>query len=66
MIWLPVIKHQLMDGAGPCRIKDADSVEENPHAWNEWANIIYIDQPVGTGFSYDHSGGAVVCSLHLV
>ncbi|KAK0551124.1 Cell death protease [Tilletia horrida] len=28
-------------------------------AWNEYADVIYLDQPVGTGFSYTNSGGYV-------
>jgi len=35
---------------GPFKIID-DKVTTNPHAWNENANLLYIDQPVGTGFS---------------
>jgi carboxypeptidase C (cathepsin A) len=37
---------------GPCRIKDDSStVALNPMSWNSEANVLYIDQPVGTGFS---------------
>lgn len=37
---------------GPCRINnDTDTVSLNPYSWNERANILYIDQPVGVGFS---------------
>ncbi|KAG6832808.1 hypothetical protein H0H92_009427 [Tricholoma furcatifolium] len=38
---------------GPCRItNDSSSVTLNPYSWNNQANMLYIDQPVGTGFSY--------------
>ncbi|KAA1476177.1 serine carboxypeptidase [Dentipellis sp. KUC8613] len=38
---------------GPCRINnDSSSVSLNPNSWNEFANVLYIDQPIGVGFSY--------------
>ena len=38
---------------GPCRItNDSSSVTLNRYSWNNEANILYIDQPVGVGFSY--------------
>jgi len=45
---------------GPCRIRnDSSGVDLNPSSWNEVANMLYIDQPVGVGFSY---GAATVSS----
>lgn len=37
---------------GPYRIDKHAQVTINPHAWNEYASVIFVDQPVGTGFSY--------------
>ena len=43
----------LLQEHGPCRItNDSSSVTLNPYSWNNEANVLYIDQPVGTGFSY--------------
>lgn len=40
---------------GPYHFKDdtdPSSIYVNPWSWNEKANLVFIDQPVGTGFSY--------------
>lgn len=38
---------------GPCRItNDSSTVVLNPYSWNNESNIMYIDQPVGTGLSH--------------
>ncbi|KAH0551322.1 Cell death protease [Trichoglossum hirsutum] len=48
-----------MDGAlmelGPYRLKDNAHLEYNPGSWDEFANLLFVDQPVGTGFSYVNS-----------
>ncbi|RKL45680.1 Carboxypeptidase S1 [Fusarium proliferatum] len=37
---------------GPCHFVNNDTEPSlNPHSWNEYANMLYIDQPIGTGFS---------------
>jgi carboxypeptidase C (cathepsin A) len=39
---------------GPCSIlSDSKSTELNPWSWNDKVNMLYIDQPVQTGFSYN-------------
>ncbi|KAA8652239.1 hypothetical protein EYZ11_002282 [Aspergillus tanneri] len=45
-----------MDGAlmeiGPYRLKDKNTLEYNDGSWDEFANLLFVDQPAGTGFSY--------------
>lgn len=39
---------------GPCRVNpDSKGTTLNPWSWNNEVNMLYIDQPVQTGFSYD-------------
>ncbi|KAI5117301.1 hypothetical protein M0805_008565 [Coniferiporia weirii] len=41
---------------GPCSIASANSTKYNSYSWNTNANIFFIDQPIGVGFSYDDFG----------
>ncbi|KAE9978791.1 hypothetical protein EG328_001247 [Venturia inaequalis] len=42
----------LMQEHGPCSFNKGAEPENNTYSWNNYANMIYIDQPIGTGFSY--------------
>jgi carboxypeptidase D len=45
-----------MDGAlmeiGPYRVGEGGKLSYNNGSWDEFANLLFVDQPVGTGFSY--------------
>ncbi|KAK6038526.1 serine carboxypeptidase [Cooperia oncophora] len=42
---------------GPFRIgKDGRTVTKNPYAWNQFANVLYLESPVGVGYSYSTDG----------
>mmetsp|Transcript_33263 Transcript_33263/g.24004 ORF Transcript_33263/g.24004 Transcript_33263/m.24004 type:complete len:190 (-) Transcript_33263:838-1407(-) len=38
---------------------DSDTFETNQYSWNKQANLLYVDQPIGTGFSNSSLGGEV-------
>lgn len=33
-------------------IRQPFQLENNPFSWNNEANVMYVDQPLGTGFSF--------------
>ncbi|KLJ05937.1 hypothetical protein EMPG_10645 [Blastomyces silverae] len=40
---------------GPCYIhNDSKTSEPNKYSWNKYSNMLWVDQPVQTGFSYDN------------
>ncbi|RDX51142.1 serine carboxypeptidase [Lentinus brumalis] len=44
---------------GPCRVTSANTTKRFEYAWNDHANIFFIDQPVDVGFSYADYGEQV-------
>ncbi|CCL99512.1 uncharacterized protein FIBRA_01530 [Fibroporia radiculosa] len=43
----------LLQENGPCFVNpDNSTTYINPYSWNNISNMIYIDQPIGSGFSY--------------
>jgi len=43
---------------GPYRMTLDGQLINNPWSWNNKSNLLYIDQPVGTGFSYTEDSSA--------
>ncbi|KAG6873260.1 hypothetical protein C0995_001034 [Termitomyces sp. Mi166 len=41
---------------GPCRIYDANGTRYHNEAWNSHANVFFVDQPIGVGYSYADYG----------
>ena len=46
----------LFEENGPCMIDENLTTVYNPYSWNNVSNMLYISQPVGTGFSYQKQG----------
>lgn len=51
---------------GPCRVSsNSKDTELNPWSWNNEVNMLYIDQPVQTGFSYDRLIQGIIDETNL-
>ncbi|GBB91735.1 hypothetical protein RclHR1_01910019 [Rhizophagus clarus] len=52
-----------MDGVfletGPFRVNKDQTLRPFYGSWNEYANVLYVDQPVGTGFSFTNQNSYV-------
>ncbi|KAF2090517.1 hypothetical protein K490DRAFT_34644 [Saccharata proteae CBS 121410] len=46
----------LFQELGPCNVTANLTTMVNPYSWSEVSNLLFISQPVGTGFSYQTEG----------
>jgi len=55
----------LFNEIGPFSVNDELQLVDNPYSWNKNYHILFIDQPVGTGFSFTGSGGYVTTGQEM-
>ena len=44
----------LFEEIGPFKPNEKLKLDYNPYTWNKFANIVYVEQPVGVGYSYSN------------
>src|SRR6186713_2437611 len=44
---------------GPYRLNENKTLRYNDGSWHEFANLLFVDNPVGTGFSYVNTNNYV-------
>lgn len=52
-IWLLPFRNDC-SGISPFYLENNHDIRLNPHSWLNTANLLFLDQPVGTGMSYTH------------
>ncbi|KAG6909081.1 hypothetical protein DXG01_002062 [Tephrocybe rancida] len=59
LLFFPCGLHGARPDAGPCRVNDANGTKYFNEAWNSNANVFFVDQPIGVGYSYADYGEQV-------
>ncbi|GMN61586.1 hypothetical protein TIFTF001_030676 [Ficus carica] len=55
------IAYGVAEEIGPFHIEpDAKTLYLNPYSWNQVANILFIDSPVGVGYSYSNTSSDIL------
>ncbi|MBA0814655.1 hypothetical protein Gohar_020467, partial [Gossypium harknessii] len=54
------IAYGASEEVGPFRVReDGKSLRLNPYAWNQEANLLFLDSPAGVGFSYSNTSSDI-------
>ncbi|ORY83851.1 Alpha/Beta hydrolase protein [Protomyces lactucae-debilis] len=52
-------RYGLLLETGPCSLYNNKETQYNPYSWNHAANFLYVDQPVGVGYSFSTTADPV-------
>ena len=53
------VSNNTLQENGPCHFVNGPSTPTlNPYSFNEYTNMLYVDQPLGTGFSHGTGQGS--------
>lgn len=53
-----VLSYRLFNENGPFQVKSQNGLKIRPYAWTNTHSVIYMDNPVGTGYSFTNGGYA--------